>query len=116
MGRRTVTGFADKPEKQPGTVVVRYGKANGIAGTLLRQPRTAVGIAKIAAFVEIPIGWFGALVAGSRTLSLPAAAQRQAQGVQPSGIIELVGRHKEWAGHEVFSLGKGNCIRERIDG
>ena len=110
--RWTMARFADKPEQQASAAIVSYGKADGVTGTLLRQPRTSRCVSQIAALAKIVLGGFGAFVSRRGTVSLPTATQRQARRMQPAGIIELVSRHKKWAGHEIFSLERGNCIRE----
>jgi len=97
-----MSGLADEPEQQAGTAIVRHGKADRIAKTLLRKPGTTRGVAKITELAQFVFGRFRAFVAGSGTVSPPAAAQGQTRGMEPSGIVQFAGRHKKWAGHNNF--------------
>ena len=110
---REVARFTNKPEQQTRTAIMRHRKADGIAGTTLRQPRAGRGVTKIATLAKFVLGRFNALVTGRGTVPMPAAAQRQTRRMQPAGVIELAGRHEKWAGHEVFSLWKGQLYQGR---
>src|SRR5271167_3526502 len=108
---RAMARLANEPKQQPWPAIVSYREANRVAGTVLRQPTALCSITQIAMLVKILIGWGSPFVARRGAVSLPAATQRQARRMLPAGIVEFAGRHKKWASHEIFSLGKSNCIR-----
>lgn len=70
---RTMSGLIDKPEQEASTAIVCHGKAHGVAGTFLRKPRTAYGVAQIAKLAQFVLSGFSAFVAWSGTVSLPTA-------------------------------------------
>ena len=114
VGGGTMSGFANKSQKQSRAVILRYGEADGITNTFTGQARAARGVSQIAELVQFVIGGLGTLMTGSGTEAVPAAAQRQARRVQPSSVQPLHG-HEKRAGQSlnVSELCDGHCTHRR---
>ena len=97
--RGTMAGLADEAKLKLCPTIVSDGESDRIARSLYRQPRTGSGISKIAEFPQLPVGRFGAFMAGCRAMANPSRAQREARRVKPATIVQLARRHEKWTRH-----------------
>jgi hypothetical protein len=92
---RAMLGFPDKPQDDVRSAVAGYREAHGIAGALLGKASAIRGIPQVASLGEFRSARFGAIVAGSGTVSVPASTEWKPRRMQPGAAFHLSRRHEE---------------------
>jgi hypothetical protein len=102
MTRRKVLALADEKHVQNSVAFLAHRKAHRIGVALGGKPAAGLGIAQIAARLQLFVAGPRALVTGSGTRPRPSRAQRQALRKRPVRLESLFW-HEEGTGHKILA-------------